>query len=95
MVRNTQYATEEDIFDADLKVPSKLNFGGNLHFTVNKSGNRYFHFRYSLHGKSLMLQIGKYPDMSLAEAKKRAAVLQAKVVNDRQESREASITINC
>src|SRR5476649_586375 len=93
MVRKTQYATEEAIFSADFESRSKLNFGGNLYLKISKKGYKYFQFRYSLNGKSSMLQIGKFPDMSLSQAKENAAVWQAKVLKARQENREAAIDV--
>jgi integrase len=43
--------------------------GGGLFVNVNPNGSKYFQLRYTFEGKQKKIQIGKYPDMSLQEAR--------------------------
>jgi len=53
--------------------PRKLGDGNGLNLLVHPNGSKYFQLRYTLHGKEKTLQLGKYPDMSLADARAKAA----------------------
>ena len=54
-------------------VPGSLSDGGGLTFTLSKSGTVAVIFRYSLAGKRKELTLGRYPDLSLSDARKLAA----------------------
>ncbi|MDR2099274.1 MAG: integrase arm-type DNA-binding domain-containing protein [Campylobacteraceae bacterium] len=49
----------------------KLFDGGGLCLLVNTSGAKYWHFRYKIDGKEQLLSIGKYPEVSLAQAREK------------------------
>ena len=53
-------------------VPGKAD-GGGLTFTLSKSGTASWTLRYRIGGKQRELTLGNYPDLSLTEARKRAA----------------------
>lgn len=57
---------------------------------LDEKGRRYFQFRMCLNGKESMLQIGKYPEISLAQARKIADERQFAVEKQRQENRDAA-----
>ena len=54
--------------------PRKLNDGGGLNLLLHPNGSKYFQLRYTLHGKENTHQLGKYPDMSLSDARQAAKV---------------------
>lgn len=54
----------------------KLNDGDGLYLLLHANGSRYWQFRYSFGGKSKVLSIGKYPAVSLAEARIRKSDAQ-------------------
>ena len=49
----------------------KLSDGGGLVLLVHRNGSRYWQFRYQFAGKEKVVSFGKYPDVSLAEARGR------------------------
>ena len=53
--------------------PRKLGDGNGLTLLVHSNGSKYFQLRYTLHGKEKTLQLGSYPDMSLSDARAKAA----------------------
>lgn len=53
--------------------PRKLGDGKGLTLLVHPNGSKYFQLRYTLHGKEKTLQLGTYPDMSLSDARAKAA----------------------
>jgi len=53
--------------------PRKLGDGNGLTLLVHPNGSKYFQLRYTLHGKEKTLQLGSYPDMSLSDARAKAA----------------------
>jgi integrase len=52
--------------------PRKMSDGNGLTLLVHPNGSKYWQQRYTLHGKEKTLQLGTYPDMSLADARARA-----------------------
>ncbi|ROH87962.1 DUF4102 domain-containing protein [Pseudomethylobacillus aquaticus] len=48
---------------------SKLGDGDGLYLWVYKTGIKVWHYRYKINGKQMGIHIGRYPDMSLAEAR--------------------------
>ncbi|MFD2256878.1 tyrosine-type recombinase/integrase [Luteolibacter algae] len=49
----------------------KLNDGDGLYLLVHANGSKYWQFRYAFAGKAKVLSIGKYPEVSLVEARDR------------------------
>ncbi|NIZ62310.1 integrase [Sedimentitalea sp. CY04] len=47
----------------------QADFDG-LYLLVNPSGSKLWRFKYRLHGKEKLLALGKYPDITLADARK-------------------------
>ena len=52
--------------------PFKLNGGKGLYLYINTSGGKLWRFDFSHNGKRKTLSIGKYPTISLAEARQAA-----------------------
>lgn len=71
--------------DKRYSVKDKLNNG--LFIEVKESGVKSWHYRYSLNGKQERLVIGRYPDLSLKDARQvrdESASLVAKGISPRQ-----------
>ncbi len=49
----------------------KLTDGAGMFLLVHPNGSKYWRFQYRYDGKQKMLAIGVYPDVTLAEARKR------------------------
>jgi len=49
--------------------PFKLNDGKGLYLYINTSGGKLWRFDFSYNGKRKTLSIGKYPTVSLVEAR--------------------------
>jgi hypothetical protein len=88
MTRIERYATEAEIATASLG--SKLNFGGNLYMKISKKGDRAFHFRVCLDGKDTTYSLGKFPDLSLSDARRIAIERQGEVVQARMDTTTAA-----
>lgn len=58
----------------------RADFEG-LYLLVNPSGSKLWRFKYRLHGKEKLLALGKYPDVTLAEARKRRDEARGMVAN--------------
>lgn len=56
-----------------------LKDGNGLFVLIHPNGSKYFQLRTTLHGKPKLIQLGKYPDLSLAEARVEAKVLRVQV----------------
>lgn len=54
--------------------PGRHTDGGGLHLYVKDSGRRTWVLRFMRAGKSRDMGLGAYPDVSLAEARERAAI---------------------
>jgi len=52
--------------------PGTLHDGGGLHLRITASGSKSWVLRFQLHGKRRDMGLGPYPDVSLAEARRRA-----------------------
>ena len=50
---------------------AKLNDGDGLYLLIHNNGSKYWQFRYTFGDKAKVLSIGKYPTVSLAEARER------------------------
>lgn len=51
--------------------PYKLSDGGGLYLLVNPNGSRYWRLKYRAAGKEKLLAVGVYPDVSLADARRK------------------------
>ena len=54
--------------------PQKLFDGGGLYLLINPNGARFWQLKYSHSGKERLLSIGVYPEVSLAEARRKRDV---------------------
>ena len=54
------------------KGPAVLHDGGGLYLRISPTGSRSWVFRFQLDGKRRDMGLGPYPDVSLAEARRRA-----------------------
>ena len=52
--------------------PFKLNDGKGLYLYINRNGGKLWRFDFSYNGKRKTLSIGKYPTISLVEARQAA-----------------------
>lgn len=66
---------------------SGLSDGGNLYFTLSKKGTAAWIFRYRFGGKQREFTIGRYPDISLSEARRIAIGLR----NDVNEGQDIAL----
>ena len=88
---NTFFSTDREIqnLKAQAKrftVKDKLNNG--LFIEVKESGIKSWHYRYTLNGKQERLVIGRYPDLSLKEARQirdESASMVAKGISPKKE----------
>jgi len=88
---NTFFSTDREVqnLKAQLKrytVKDKLNNG--LFIEVKDSGIKSWHYRYTLNGKQERLVIGRYPDLSLKEARQirdESASMVAKGISPKKE----------
>lgn len=53
------------------KKPIKLSDGQGLYLLVNPNGSKYWRLKYRFFGKEKMLSLGVYPEISLADARKK------------------------
>ena len=51
--------------------PYKMADGGGLHLYIAPTGGKLWRLKYRLHGKEKLLSIGAYPDVTIAEARKK------------------------
>ena len=69
---STERLTEEQIEDALPSASRRLSDGGGLSVLIKPNGDKYFQFRSIIDGKERSSLLGKYPEMSLDTARKRA-----------------------
>ena len=50
--------------------PFKQSDFDGLYLLINPSGSKLWRFKYRWHGKEKLLALGKYPDVSLAQARR-------------------------
>ena len=55
----------------DEKKTRKLTDGGGLYIEIAPTGGKLWRYKYRFTGKEKLLALGKYPDISLQEARKR------------------------
>ena len=68
---NILTATQVKNFKPTDKV-QRIKDGGGLFLTIQPNGSKLWHFRYKLDGKGQMASLGKYDDVTLAKARKKA-----------------------
>lgn len=61
--------------------PYRLTDGGGLSLLVDTKGRRHWRWRFRFDGKENTLSLGSYPDVSLADARDRRAVVKKQHVN--------------
>ena len=49
----------------------RLSDGGGLYLQIEPTGGKLWRFKYRFEGKEKLLALGKYPDVSLQEARRR------------------------
>jgi hypothetical protein len=59
--------------------PYKLTDGGGLHLLIKPDGAKYWRMGYRFGGVERTLAFGKYPDISLADARKARSAARAKI----------------
>jgi integrase len=60
----------------------KLADGGGLFLLVTSNGGKRWRFKYRFAGKEKLLALGTYPDVTLADARKRHQVAREKLANE-------------
>lgn len=61
--------------------PKSLFDGGGLYLLITPQGGKLWRFKYRFGGKEKLLSLGKYPDISLAEARNKRHEARNKVAN--------------
>ena len=51
--------------------PFRITDGQGLYLEITPKGQKYWRYKYRMHGKEKRLAIGVYPDVSLKEARER------------------------
>ncbi|PUA20855.1 integrase [Glaciimonas sp. PCH181] len=59
--------------------PYKLADGGGLYLLVNPGGSKYWRMGYRFAGTERLLAFGKYPQISLADARKARSAARDKI----------------
>ena len=59
--------------------PYKLTDGGGLYLLINPDGSKYWRMGYRFEGTERLLAFGKYPDISLADARKARTAARDKI----------------
>jgi integrase len=68
--------------------PFKLADGAGMFLQVTPAGGKLWRLKYRLHGREKLLAMGAYPDVSLAEARKRRDEARAAIALGKDPSRE-------
>lgn len=63
------------------KKPYKLTDGAGMYLLIKPNGGKYWRFKYRIAGKEKVLAVGVYPDVSLAEARKRRTTAREQLAN--------------
>jgi len=77
-----------------------MSDGAGLVVLIKPNGSKLWRYRYSRDGRKQKLSLGSYPELSLAQARVKAADARAKLaqginpVDERREKREASKVVN-
>jgi Arm DNA-binding domain len=72
--------------------PGRLSDGGGLYLQIKPTGSKSWLFRWKVDGKTRMMGLGPFPDVSLAAARDKATAMRALRHNgvDPHEAREAA-----
>ncbi|MGA6472619.1 tyrosine-type recombinase/integrase [Escherichia coli] len=62
--------------------PVKLTDGDGMHLLVHPTGSKYWRLQYRFSGKQKMLALGVYPEVSLAEARRRREEARQLIANN-------------
>ena len=82
MARMTKPLTATEIKTVKPKEKDfKLFDGGGLYLLVKKTGGKLWRFKYRFEGKEKVIAIGVYPEVSLADARKKRESFKADVAN--------------
>lgn len=80
--------------------PYKLSDGGGLYLLVNPDGQKYWRMKYRFEGAERLMAFGKYPDISLAAARK-SRIAVRDLLNqgidpsqDKRQKKEAKVAAN-
>ena len=65
-----------------LEKPSRLFDGGGLYVEVSPSGGKLWRLKYRFGGKEKRLALGKYPDVSLKDARERRDAARKLLANE-------------
>lgn len=68
-----------------------LNDGGGLRLQVHPNGSKYWLFRYRLNGKESTYSLGRFPSLSLAEARRKIILARELVASGRNPSLDRKI----
>lgn len=68
--------------------PYKLGDAGGLFLLIQPSGSKLWRLKYRVHGKEKKLSIGSYPEISLADARKRRDEAKAELAGGKDPGRE-------
>ena len=64
--------TEIQLKNAEIRTkPYKLADGGGLFLLIKPNGGKYWRYKYRVHGKEKILALGVYPEVKLADARKK------------------------
>jgi integrase len=61
--------------------PYKLSDGGGLHLLVNPTGGRLWRWKYRFDGAEKLMALGRYPEISLADARERRDAARKRLAN--------------
>lgn len=61
--------------------PQRLSDGNGLYVRLSKGGSKTFQLRVTRSGRSEWISLGRYPDMSLRDARMRAALKRAEILD--------------
>ncbi|MEX3957367.1 Arm DNA-binding domain-containing protein [Trinickia sp. EG282A] len=61
--------------------PYDVADGDGLVLRITPEGNKFWHFRYRLHGKQPRILLGRYPDVTLQKARQQAAAYRPLVAD--------------
>ena len=82
MARLTRPLSATEVEKARPDVKTKFLFdGGGLYLEITPKGKKLWRFKYRVSGKPKLLSFGSYPDISLAEARKRRQDARNNVAN--------------
>lgn len=75
-MRLTEQLIKNKKFD---KKNCKIYDGDGLYLKIAKNGNKFFYFRYTINYRERHMSLGRYPNLSLLEARKRCIELRYKI----------------